>query len=171
MADLAEILARPSRFVLVLVLAIVARRIARRVIRRTVARWDAEPGTPARKAQRVMTLGAALRGITSTVIWSIAVLMMLGEVGVDLGPVIAGAGIAGAALAFGAQTLVRDFLTGAFLLVEDQFGVGDVIDTGVAMGTVEAVSLRSTRLRDADGVVWFIPNSEIHKVGNHTLAS
>ena len=92
--------------------------------------------------------------------------VILGELGVNLGPLIAGAGIAGVALGFGAQSLVKDFLSGIFMLVEDQYGVGDVIDVGEATGTVEAVTLRTTRIRDVEGTVWHVPNGEIDRVGN-----
>jgi len=92
--------------------------------------------------------------------------MALGEVGVDLAPLIAGAGIVGIALGFGAQSLVKDFLSGIFMLLEDQFGVGDVIDCGEASGVVEGVSLRTTRLRDVEGTVWHVPNGQIVRVGN-----
>ena len=92
--------------------------------------------------------------------------MILGELGVNLGPLIAGAGIAGVAIGFGAQSLVKDFLSGIFMLVEDQYGVGDIIDAGEATGTVEAVTLRTTRLRDVDGTVWHVPNGTIDRVGN-----
>ena len=91
---------------------------------------------------------------------------MLGELGINLGPLLAGAGIAGIALGFGAQSLVKDCITGIFMLIEDQFGVGDVVDVGEASGVVEAVSLRSTRLRDVNGTVWHVPNGEILRVGN-----
>ena len=87
----------------------------------------------------------------------------------NLAPLLAGAGVAGLALAFGAQSLVRDFMTGLFMLIEDQYGVGDVIDVGLATGTVEALSLRTTRLRDHEGVVWHVPNGEVHRVGNMSL--
>jgi small conductance mechanosensitive channel len=127
---------------------------------------DTQPMSDVRRVQRAHTIGAVLRSIASILIWSIAVLTMLEELGVNLAPLLAGAGIAGIALGFGAQSLVRDFLSGLFMLLEDQFGVGDVIDTGVAVGTVEGVALRSTRLRDADGVVWHVPNGAITRVGN-----
>jgi small conductance mechanosensitive channel len=120
----------------------------------------------ARRTQRAQTIGAVLRSVVTIVIWSIAVLTVLDILGINLAPLIAGAGIVGVALAFGAQSLVRDFLSGMFMLMEDQFGVGDVIDTGVATGTVEGVSLRTTRLRDIDGVVWHVPNGTILRVGN-----
>jgi len=90
-----------------------------------------------------------------------------GELGIELGPLLAGAGIVGVALGFGSQTLVRDFLSGVFILVEDQFGVGDVVNLdGTTSGSVEAVSLRTTRLRAVDGTVWHVPNGEIRRVGN-----
>ena len=92
--------------------------------------------------------------------------MILSELGIDLAPLLAGAGMLGVALGFGAQSVVRDFLSGMFMLLEDQYGVGDVIDAGDASGTVEGVSLRTTRLRDVEGVVWHVPNGEIKRVGN-----
>ena len=85
-------------------------------------------------------------------------LIVLGELGINLAPLIAGAGIASVVIGFGAQSIVRDYLAGLFMVLEDQYGVGDEIDTGVATGTVEWVSLRMTRLRDADGVAWYVPN-------------
>jgi small conductance mechanosensitive channel len=111
-------------------------------------------------------MGAVLRSIAKAAIGTVAVLTVLGEFGVNLGPLIAGAGIAGVALGFGAQSLVKDFLSGIFMLVEDQFGVGDIVDVGEASGLVEGVSLRTTRLRDVEGTVWHVPNGEIHRVGN-----
>jgi small conductance mechanosensitive channel len=127
---------------------------------------DTGPMPEARRAQRAETVGAVLRSVVAITIWSVAVLTVLSELGVNLAPLLAGAGIAGVALGFGAQSLVRDFLTGLFMLLENQYGVGDVIDVGLATGTVEGVSLRTTRLRDIDGVVWHVPNGEVHRVGN-----
>ena len=92
--------------------------------------------------------------------------MVLAEFGVNLGPILASAGIVGLALGFGAQNLVRDFLSGMFMLLEDQYGVGDIVDLGEASGTVEAVGLRITTLRDIDGTVWYVRNGEILRVGN-----
>jgi len=119
-----------------------------------------------RGRQRAQALGTVLRSLVSVVIWSLAALIVLGEFGINLGPLIAGAGIAGIALGFGAQTLVRDFLSGVFMLAEDQYGVGDVVDLGNAAGTVEEIRLRTTRLRDGEGTVWFVPNGEIRRVAN-----
>ena len=119
-----------------------------------------------RGRQRAQALGTVLRSVTTVVIYTLAALIVLGEFGVNLGPLLAGAGIAGIALGFGAQTLVRDFLSGLFMLAEDQYGVGDVVDLGEADGEVEEIRLRTTRLRDVNGTVWFVPNGEIRRVGN-----
>ena len=119
-----------------------------------------------RAAARAETLGLVLRSIASFVIWTIAFITILGELGINLGPLIAGAGLAGVAIGFGAQSLVKDFLAGIFILVEDQYGVGDIVDVGEASGTIEAVSLRTTRLRDVNGTVWHVPNGQILRVGN-----
>src|SRR3954453_16711340 len=188
-ADVADALAKPIRIVVVLLLAWVAVRITRVLTGRLVkhlsgsverlasmrggaALVDTGPMPQARRTQRAETIGAVLRSIVTIVIWSIAVVTILEILGINLAPLIAGAGIAGLALGFGAQSLVRDFLSGMFMVMEDQFGVGDGIDTGVAggsstvTGTVEGVSLRPTRLRDIDGVVWPVPNGTILRVGN-----
>jgi moderate conductance mechanosensitive channel len=120
-----------------------------------------------RATQRIEALATVLRSVISVVIGLIASLMVLGELGVNLAPLLAGAGILGIAIGFGSQALVKDFLSGFFILVEDQFGVGDIVDLepGVS-GVVEAVSLRTTRLRAVDGTVWHVPNGEIRRVGN-----
>jgi len=101
-------------------------------------------------------------------VWFLAALLVLGQLEIDLAPLIAGAGIAGIAIGFGAQSMVRDFLAGIFVIIEDQYGVGDVIDVGDATGTVEAVSLRTTQVRDIAGVLWTVPNGVIARVGNHS---
>jgi small conductance mechanosensitive channel len=99
-------------------------------------------------------------------VYTIAAVTILGELGINLGPLVASAGIAGVAIGFGAQSLVKDFLAGLFMLAEDQYGVGDIIDVGEAKGKVEAVGLRTTRLRDVEGTVWHVPNGQITRVGN-----
>ncbi|WP_426573768.1 mechanosensitive ion channel family protein [Aquihabitans sp. McL0605] len=119
-----------------------------------------------RSAARAMTITGVLRSVASGVIGVFAVIYILGVLGWDLGPLIAGAGLVGIALGFGAQSLVRDFLSGFFMLIEDHFGVGDVVDLGEASGTVEQVTLRVTRLRDQNGTVWHVPNGEVRRVGN-----
>jgi small conductance mechanosensitive channel len=186
-ADVADALSKPIRIVVVLLSAWILVRITRLLTRRLVRHLsggveklasmksasmkrvsfvDTGPMPQARRTQRAETIGAVVRSIVTIAIWSIAVLTVLEILGINLGPLIAGAGIAGIALGFGAQSLVKDFLSGMFMLMEDQYGVGDVIDTGVATGTVEGVSLRTTRLRDVDGVVWHVPNGTILRVGN-----
>lgn len=120
-----------------------------------------------RSEQRVDALSGVLRSVVSFVVGMIAGFMILGAVGIDLRPLLAGAGILGLAVGFGAQSLVKDFLSGIFILVEDQFGVGDIVQIDAdAQGTVELVSLRTTRLRAVDGTVWHVPNGQIAKVGN-----
>ena len=120
-----------------------------------------------RAEQRITALTSVLRSVASAVIFTIAGFLVLGEFGLNLAPLLAGAGILGIALGFGAQSLVKDFLSGLFILVEDQFGVGDIVDLDQqTVGTVEAVSLRTTRLRAVDGTVWHVPNGEIRRVGN-----
>lgn len=119
-----------------------------------------------RRTQRTSTLGAVLRSTASLIIYTIAIFMALGEFDVNLGPLIASAGIVGVAIGFGAQSLVRDFLSGIFMLIEDQYGVGDIIDVGDAAGVVEEVKLRITKIRDVNGTLWHVPNGEIHRVAN-----
>jgi moderate conductance mechanosensitive channel len=123
-------------------------------------------GESARADQRVRTVGTVLRSAAFAVIWLIAVITVLGELNVNVGAFVATATIIGGALAFGAQQIVRDLLAGLFLLTEDQYGVGDVVDLGLAAGTVERVSLRVTRLRDAEGRVWYVPHGQIARVAN-----
>jgi small conductance mechanosensitive channel len=119
-----------------------------------------------RRRQRAETIGSILRSITSFTVLGLAFVLVLGELGINIAPIIASAGIVGIALGFGAQNLVKDFLSGIFMVLEDQYGVGDIIDLGEASGTVEAVGLRTTRLRDVHGTVWYVRNGEIIRVGN-----
>jgi small conductance mechanosensitive channel len=119
-----------------------------------------------RHRQRTLTMGSLLRSIVTFTVAMITVLTVMAIVGIPLGPLLASAGVGGVALGFGAQSLVKDFLSGIFMILEDQYGVGDIIDTGEAVGTVEEVSLRVTRLRDGSGVVWYVRNGEIIRIGN-----
>jgi small-conductance mechanosensitive channel len=121
-----------------------------------------------RRKQRVRALGAILRSAASVTIFSIAGFAVLGDLGINLAPLLASAGVVGVAIGFGAQNLVRDYLSGIFMLVEDQYGVGDVITVGDATGTVENVTLRITRVRDVNGIVWHIRNGAIETVGNES---
>jgi small-conductance mechanosensitive channel len=121
-----------------------------------------------RRKQRVRALGSILRSVASIAILSIASVVILGDLGINLAPLLASAGVVGIAIGFGAQSMVRDYLAGIFMLVEDQYGVGDVISIGDATGTVENVTLRVTRLRDVSGIVWHIRNGAIEQVGNES---
>ncbi|ROO89519.1 small conductance mechanosensitive channel [Actinocorallia herbida] len=121
-----------------------------------------------RRRQRMETLGSVLRSIASVVIFGTALFTVLGEMGLNLTPILASATVVGAAVGFGAQNTIKDLLAGLFMLLEDQYGVGDVVDTGTAKGTVESVSLRITRLRDVNGVVWYVRNGEITRLGNES---
>ncbi|MDO5499368.1 MAG: mechanosensitive ion channel family protein [Propionibacteriaceae bacterium] len=120
----------------------------------------------ARHRARTETLGSLLRSVNAVVTLVITVMMLLRALGIPLTPLLASAGIGGVALGFGAQSLVKDYLSGIFMLLEDQFGVGDIVDLGEASGTIEEVGLRVTRLRDATGQVWYVRNGEILRVGN-----
>lgn len=176
---------RPVRIALIMLIAFVAQWVLRRAIGRLMHRVHTTPGavmtveegqnsglsedrliTAARKRQRAETIASLLRSIGSVTIWTVAAVMILSELAVNLGPLVAGAGIVGIAVGFGAQNLVRDFVSGIFMLVEDQYGVGDTIDAGEATGVVEAISLRTTRLRGVDGTLWHLPNGQIDRVGN-----
>ena len=170
-ADTARVLiGRPLEILLILgaalVLSRIAARLARRSVRGLVARSVRGDSASTRATVRAETLAGVTASFIRVSIWTVAVLMALDKVGVNLGPLLAGASIVGVALGFGAQSLVRDFLSGFFVLAEDQFGVGDSITVADISGTVEEVNLRVTRVRTFDGTVWFVPNGEIRKVGN-----
>jgi small conductance mechanosensitive channel len=182
------LLDRPIRIILILILAWVVSRLLQRTVARfvdTVASSPSDerfralrergPGSllieeteRKRAGARAETIGLVLKSIVVAAVWSVAALLVLGQLEIDLAPLIAGAGIGGIALGFGAQSVVRDFLSGLFMLIEDQYGVGDIIDIGPATGTVEKVSLRSTTVRDVQGTVWHVPNGEIVRVGNYS---
>ena len=169
------------QILLIVLIALVAKALLNRVIDKFVARmktpdasfgrfkkrlYEGAPPVGARRGTRADALGTLMRSIAGVVVWVIALFMILGVFGINLAPLIAGAGIIGLAIGFGAQDLVADFLSGIFMLVEDQYGVGDVIDAGDATGVVESISLRTTRIRDVTGTLWHVPNGEIRRVGN-----
>jgi small conductance mechanosensitive channel len=124
------------------------------------------PASDERAAQRAKTLGTIGASVFSIIIWLIAIMLVLSELGINLGPILAGAGIIGIALGFGAQSLVKDYLSGILIIIEDQYGVGDIVDVGEASGIVEEVTLRSTRIRGLNGTMWHVPNGEIRRSGN-----
>jgi small conductance mechanosensitive channel len=183
------VIGKPLALIGIAVLALVVRWALHRVVDRLVSRAEEgvlpdrmarvslgrsrgnagsarDMAVSTRRVQRAQTMGSLLKSIVSGVVVAVAATMMLSELGVDIAPIVASAGIIGVALGFGSQTLVKDFLSGIFMIFEDQYGVGDVVDLGEASGTVEAVGLRITRLRDVNGVVWYVRNGEILRVGN-----
>lgn len=133
-------------------------------------RWliQDSPIAHARRAQRAKTVGSVLRSVSTIVITTVVLLTVLSELGINMGPIIASAGVVGVALGFGAQALVKDYLSGIFMVAEDQYGIGDYVDLGDAAGEVENVGLRVTQLRDLDGTLWHVRNGEVLRVGNYS---
>lgn len=180
------IIVKPVRVLAIVVIALLIRWALHRAISRLTASTSraampallkplrekvtetAEDGQfiPERRRQRAEAIGSVLRSFVSAVVFTMAALLVMGEFGFNLGPLLASAGIVGVALGFGAQSLVKDLIAGLFMLLEDQYGVGDTVDLGEATGVVESVGLRITTVRDSRGVLWYIRNGEIVRVGN-----
>jgi small-conductance mechanosensitive channel len=161
----------PLRIISVLLVALISQSIGKRAINRAISKLASAdiklgPGVVARQSERARTIGTVLTSTFTAFLWIISIAMILGEFGFDLGPVIASAGIVGVAIGLGAQTLVKDVLSGVFMLVEDQYGVGDTVTVGEVEGLVEKVGLRITTVRDSAGTLWFLRNGEILVVGN-----
>ncbi len=178
----------PIRILLIIIVAVLVRAILHRLINRlthpvrggtlprllrplrekvdTTALLESAGLLSERRQQRAATVASVLRSFVSFAIFVMTALLILGELKIDLLPLVAGTSIVGVALGFGAQNIVKDFLAGMFMMLEDQYGVGDVIDFEQASGTVEAVGLRTTRLRDINGTVWYVRNGEVVRVGN-----
>jgi small-conductance mechanosensitive channel len=182
------VIAKPTSILLLIVMGFVVRWVLHRLIDRltqpaatatvpeifqtgTAAKardlfLEAATLSTERRQQRAKTMASMLKSITTGVVFSIVAFMAIAQLGYDIAPLIASAGIIGVALGFGAQSMIKDFLSGIFMILEDQFGVGDAVDVGAATGTVESVGLRITRLRDANGTVWYVRNGEILRVAN-----
>jgi len=172
------------RIVFIVVLALVLRMIVRKLITQLIERMTKPSESEAdlgrlgellansgvvnteRRQQRSQAIGSVLRSVASFTILGTAALMVLSALGVNLAPLLASAGVAGVAIGFGARNLVTDFLSGVFMIMEDQYGVGDEIDTGVATGTVLEVGLRVTKLRGTNGEIWYIRNGEVKRIAN-----
>ena len=185
-ANADALIATPAKILLIVALAVVVRLLLHRGIRRLTDRTatgavptilrplrnrvpahrDAVEQINARRTQRAEAIGSVLRSCASILTLGIGVVLVLGELGINLAPIVASAGVVGVALGFGAQNLIKDFIAGIGIILEDQYGVGDVVDLGEASGTVEAVGLRITRVRDGNGVVWYVRNGEVLRVGN-----
>ncbi len=166
------------QILLILVVALTLRMLVRKALTKLIARMNrsaqAVEGTALggllvnaeRRRQRSEAIGSVLRSVASFLILGTAGLMILGAFKIDLAPLLASAGVAGVAIGFGARNLVTDFLSGVFMILEDQYGVGDSIDAGVASGEVIEVGLRVTKLRGVDGEIWYVRNGEIKRIGN-----
>ncbi|WP_206795334.1 mechanosensitive ion channel family protein [Amycolatopsis sp. MtRt-6] len=179
------LITKPVKILMIVVIAFLIRMLLRRLINRVTTLPKTGGKLPSllrplrerapevlgsavieRRRQRAKTIGSVLKSMSTFLIYGLAFILVLGELGINLGPIIASAGIIGVAIGFGAQNLVKDFLSGIFMMVEDQYGVGDVVDVGEASGTVESVGLRITTLRDVKGTVWYVRNGEVLRVGN-----
>jgi small conductance mechanosensitive channel len=179
------VIVKPLRIMAIILVALLIRWVLHRAIRRLTAttsraampallkplkerRQQAEAGQfiPERRRQRAEAIGSVLRSFVTAVVFAMGAMLVLGELGFNLGPLLASAGIVGVALGFGAQSLVKDLIAGLFMLLEDQYGVGDSVDLGDAIGVVETVGLRVTTVRDSRGVLWYVRNGEIVRVGN-----
>ncbi len=166
------------RIMLIVIAALVLRAVVRRMITKLIARMNRSAESRAatalggllvnaeRRRQRSEAMGSVLRSVASFLILGTAALTVLSVLKINLAPLLASAGVAGVAVGFGARNLVTDFLSGVFMILEDQYGVGDVIDAGVASGTVIEVGLRVTKLRGDNGEIWYVRNGEIQRIGN-----
>lgn len=181
-------LGAPLRIIMIVLIGLILHAMVRLVIRKVTSsiargtqsrvvaaspkkrqgnRWKTDTAlSSARQSQRAKTVGSVLRSVASIVIWTVMIVMIIAELGFNIAPVIASAGVVGVALSFGAQSLVKDFLSGIFIVAEDQLGIGDWVDLGEASGEVEAVGLRTTQVRDLEGTLWHVRNGEILRVGN-----
>jgi len=155
------------RIVLILLVAWIAAKVLHKAIQRLLI--DRSPERVRIQPRRVQTVGKLLNNTVSYCIYFVAFLLILGEFNISLAPLLAGAGIVGLAIGFGAQSLVRDVISGLFIILEDPFGVGDEVKIGAYKGTVEMIGLRTTRLRSWTGEVFIIPNGQINDVTNYSL--
>ncbi|MEU0072399.1 mechanosensitive ion channel family protein [Streptomyces sp. NPDC006332] len=166
------------RVLLILVIAAVLRAAVRRAITKLIDRMNRAVNpvdgsalggllvNVERRRQRSQAIGSVLRSVASFLILGTAALMILSAFEINLAPLLASAGVAGVAIGFGARNLVTDFLSGVFMILEDQYGVGDTIDAGVASGEVIEVGLRVTKLRGDNGEIWYVRNGEVKRIGN-----
>ncbi len=179
--DVADFLAwSPLRIVVLILIAILARLICHRLIDRTVRRSIARPAKwrPAqalesasglsleRRSQRIRALGSLAKSLITVAILLITLVMVLSELGFNVTALVAGTSVVAAAVAFGTQSIIKDLLSGIFMLVEDQLGVGDYVDMQLANGTVEEIGLRVTQLRGDNGTVWYVRNGEVLRLAN-----
>ncbi len=181
--NLAEIAVfTPLRIAFLIIVAMLARSIAIRLINRTVRRaiagqpksrfrpaqafMEATSIPAARREQRISALGSLARSAVTFVVFVMAALMILAELGFNITTIVAGTSVVAVTVAFGLQSIVKDLVSGVFMLFEDQLGVGDYVDMEKASGVVEAIGLRVTQLRDREDTVWYVRNGEVIRVGN-----
>jgi small-conductance mechanosensitive channel len=162
-------------FIAAVVLRKIVTRMIHRLVRHTTQVAESKAGqlfggsgllAGERRRQRTAAIGSVLRSLSTMLIFGMALLMMISAVQIPITPILASVSVVGAALGFGARDMVSDFLAGVFMILEDQYGIGDTIDTGEATGTVQEVGLRVTKLQDADGVIWYVRNGAIDRIGN-----
>jgi small conductance mechanosensitive channel len=172
----------PLRIAFLVIAAIAGRLILHRLIARTVRKaagrtphfkWkpaqallDATSMPAERRKQRILALGSLAGSAVTFVVFVVAAMMILSELGFNITTIVAGTSVVAVTIAFGTQSIVKDLISGVFMLVEDQLGVGDYVDMEKASGTVEEIGLRVTQLRDAGGNVWYVRNGEVVRVGN-----
>lgn len=159
----------PLYIAVVLVVTVIVQTLVNRFIDRTLHRAVAKGSVHGeRRAQRAESIGQLLASTATLVVWLIALLTIFSRLGIEIAPILASAGVLGVALGFGAQALVKDYLAGIFVVLEDQYGIGDTVDVGPVTGVVEDVTLRITRIRDSAGVIWYVRNGEIVRVANQS---
>ena len=173
---------RPIRIVLLIIAAFVLRRILNRLIKRSTQRAIDRPlssrnpmaqklivattMSAERRRQRLSALSSIAQSTVSFLIFAVAILMILAELGYNITTILAGTTVVAVTIGFGLQSIVKDIFSGVFMLVEDQLGIGDYVDMDVASGLVVAIGLRVTELRGEDGTVWYVRNGEVLRVGN-----
>jgi moderate conductance mechanosensitive channel len=159
--------------VIIFVVAVIATKVVSEVFSRLLGRTIREDMYPSKtdRDRRLSTLTSITTAIVTFGVWTVAVLMILNALGVNTAPLLASAGIVGIALGFGAQSLVKDFMTGMFIIAENQYRVGDYVELGVVKGTVKAVTMRTTIVEDYDGSIYHIPNGSIIVTANHTMSN
>ncbi|MCL2788608.1 MAG: mechanosensitive ion channel family protein [Micrococcales bacterium] len=165
---------RPLQIAIIVLVAILAIVLCHRVVAKLVAKIsrtttdDDGPSSQARLATRAHTAKSVLNSVTTVAISVIAIVLVLERLGVNVAVLVASLGVAGVGLGLGAQSLIKDWIAGLFMILEDQYGIGDTIDIGPATGEVVHVSLRMTTVQDDEGVLWHVPNGTIARVGNHS---
>jgi small conductance mechanosensitive channel len=174
---------KPLQIAVIAVAAVVIVAIGHVIVNRATAKLAAAPSVKAatvgridqppahlqeRREARARTARSVVNSIITFAVWIIAVMLILERLGVNVAVLVTSLGVVGVGLGLGAQTLIKDIIAGLFMIIEDQYGIGDRVDTDKATGTVEHVSLRVTTLRADDGTIWYVPNGQVTRIGNLT---